>query len=195
MLPRFLNSLKFFRLLLDFDADMAEKAQRGGCQWCPGQLHQAHYQRKPRGGPDGLDEWFDRRFSYCCYLCRKRLTPPSFRFLGRRVYLGAILILISAMLGDASPRRRQRLQEQCGADARTLGRWRQWWAEAFSQTGVWRTFSPRLFLVWVPSLSIPRQLLRSQTRHPIRKSLGDAVLWVLDRLLPLTSLTSGGAPG
>lgn len=191
MLHRFLWKLEFHGLLLACDRDLAEQAKESGCRQCPGQLHQAHYQRKPRGGPDDLDEEFSRRFSYCCYLCRKRLTPASFRFFGRRVYLGAVLVLVSAMLGDASPRRRQRLQALCGADARTLGRWRQWWAVAFSETAVWKILFPRFALVWPPCHSIPRQLLRHQNGGSLAKS----ILGVLRLLLPLSSLSSGGDPG
>lgn len=31
--------------------------------------------------------------SLCCARCRKRRTPPSVRFLGRRVYLAAVVVL------------------------------------------------------------------------------------------------------
>lgn len=191
MLHRFLRNVEFYSLLLACDKDLAAQAQELGCRRCSGQLHQAHYRRKPRGGPDELDGEFRLRFSFCCYFCRKRLTPASLRFLGQRVYLGAILVFISAMLGDASPSRRRRLQTMCGADARTLGRWRQWWSVTFSQTAVWKTISPRLALVRAPCLSIPRQLLR----HLTRGSLAEAILGVLRLLLPLSSLSGGGGSG
>jgi hypothetical protein len=183
MIHRFFHHPGFHYHLLACDRDLGVRAQAAGCSFCPGPLHQAHYPRKPRGGPEGLDEEFNRRFSFCCYLCRKRQTPPSFRFFGRRVYSGAVLLLISAMLGDASPRRRRRLQSLCGADARTLGRWRQWWAVTFTRTSVWTEQSPRLALVGPPSLPIPRQLLR----HQNRRSLAEAVLGVLRLLLPLST--------
>jgi hypothetical protein len=40
----------------------------------------------------------NHRFSFCCDRdgCRNRATPPSVRFLGRKVYLGAVVMLISA---------------------------------------------------------------------------------------------------
>ena len=42
-------------------------------------------------------EEFVRRFSLCCGRegCRKRATPPSLRFLGRRVYLCAVVLVAS----------------------------------------------------------------------------------------------------
>src|SRR5271157_4368665 len=68
-----------------------------------GPLHRSDYDRKPRGAliaPAG--EAFVRRFSLCCGRegCRKRATPPSLRFLGRRVYLGAV-VLVASMLAQA----------------------------------------------------------------------------------------------
>jgi hypothetical protein len=33
------------------------------------------------------------------------MTPPSLRFLGRRVYLGALVVLVSAMTGGVTERR------------------------------------------------------------------------------------------
>ena len=89
MLQRFLSDRKFFEMLLVFDQDIAEKTGREKCVFCAGTLHQANFQRKPRGCPEILDDDFNLRFSFCCYRCRKRLTPNSFRFFGRRVYLGA----------------------------------------------------------------------------------------------------------
>jgi hypothetical protein len=45
-------------------------------------------------------ESFDRRFSLCCGRegCRRRATPPSVRFLGRRVYVGAVVIVASVLI-------------------------------------------------------------------------------------------------
>ncbi len=37
--------------------------------------------------------------------CRKRVTPPSVRFLGRKVYLHAVIILVAALRQGATPRR------------------------------------------------------------------------------------------
>jgi hypothetical protein len=181
MLQRFLSDRNFFQLLLSYDADLAEQARATNCRYCGKRLHQAHYQRKPRGGPCPLDEEYNCRFSFCCYDCRKRLTPCSLRFLGRKVYFGAVMVLISAMLGDASPRRRRRLHEICGADERTLGRWRTWWAETFSRTDTWRILSARFSLVWTSGMAIPRQLLQKLAASSLQETLQG----VLRLLLPL----------
>lgn len=188
MLQRFLSDWKFFQFLFSLDEDLAEEARKGGCPICHGPLHQAHYPRKPRGWGLEPDEGIDRRFSFCCYLCRRRRTPPSFRFLGRKVYVGVVLILVSALVGDASPRRRKRLGEICGAADRTLGRWRTWWAEVFSQSKVWLGCSAGIRLDGAPAVPIPLRLLHGFRR----KTLTDTALGVLRHLLPVTG---GGGSG
>lgn len=183
MLQLFLSDVKFFELLLAFDKDLAENARKRKCLFCEETLHQANYERKLRGGPEIPDGDFNLRFSFCCYFCRRRMTPPSFRFFGRRVYLGAIMILISAMLWGSSPRRLQRLRELCGADKKTLERWRKWWAEKFIKTDFWKALSPRFAFIWDAVVPVPRQLLRILGG----KSLQEKLRGVLNLLLPLTS--------
>ena len=81
----------FLAFLQQIDDELAEQVQAGGCPHCGGPLHRASYPRKPRGVPHRqLDERYRRRHSFCCAAdgCRRRCTPPSVRFLGRRVYLG-----------------------------------------------------------------------------------------------------------
>jgi hypothetical protein len=82
----------FHQLLLACDVDLAEAARAGRCALYGGALHSACYPRKPRGRPCRLGPEHDRRFSFCCAVdsCRSRATPPSLRFLGRKVYLAAI---------------------------------------------------------------------------------------------------------
>lgn len=65
---------------------------------CGGPLRAGNFPRKPRGAliaPAG--EAFLVRFSLCCGRegCREHATPPSLRFLGRRVYLGVVVIVTS----------------------------------------------------------------------------------------------------
>lgn len=188
MLQRFLSDWKFFQFLFTLDEDLAEESRKGGCLICHGPLHQAHYRRKPRGWGLEPDEGIDRRFSFCCYLCRRRLTPPSFRFLGRKVYVGVVMVLVSALLGDASPRRRHRLRSLCGVADRTLVRWRTWWAEVFTQGDVWQGCSAAVRLDGSPAVPIPLRLLRGFRRA----SLTETLAGVLRHLLPLTV---GGGSG
>ena len=68
------------------DKDLAATTKKQGCS-CGGRLHCANYPRKPRGGCENLPQSYDYRLSFCCDRdgCRKRTTPPSVRFLGRKV--------------------------------------------------------------------------------------------------------------
>jgi hypothetical protein len=60
------------------------------------------------------------------------------RFLGRRVYAGLIVVLVSAMIHGTNPERVHRLREALGIDRRTLERWRQWWLGLFIESSFWR---------------------------------------------------------
>ena len=107
MCHKLLRDARFLAFLLRIDQDIGERTRLAGCRICGGVLHGAAYPRKPRGGPAELDPKFDRRLSFCCAKrdCRRRTTPPSVRFLGRRVYLGAVVVVISAMLHGVTPPR------------------------------------------------------------------------------------------
>ena len=139
MCHKLLGDARLWGLLLRIDGDLAAAARAGGCRICGGALHRSCYPRKPRGGPADL-AGYDRRDSFCCAQegCRKRLTPPSLRFLGRKVYLGAVVVLLSALRHGATPARVARLGELTGASRRTLDRWREWWREVFAASPFWK---------------------------------------------------------
>lgn len=134
----------FWPFLSLVDRDLAETTRKAGCP-CGARLHTANYRRKPRGAK-GLPEEYGSRFSLCCGRdgCRKRRTPPSVRFLGRKVYLGVIVVLVAAMRQGPTPRRIRELSEHFGCDRRTIGRWRVFWQEIFPQTQFWRIARGRL---------------------------------------------------
>jgi hypothetical protein len=136
---------KLYAFLRECDRDLAAEARAGGCVVCGGRVDSARYPRKPRGGPPGLGPAFDRRESFCCARdgCRKRLTPPSLRFLGRKVYLGAVVVLVTAMRHGATPTRVARLQELVGVSVRTLARWRKWWRDVFGTSRFWQATAGR----------------------------------------------------
>ncbi len=133
-LPR---SASFWSFLLTVDEDLAEETRKQGCP-CGGRLHSANYQRKPRGTPSQLPEPQRLRLSFCCDRdgCRKRTTPHSVRFLGRKVYLAAIVVLVSAMRQGPNPRRARELSKRFGADESTITRWQTFWREHFPQMGL-----------------------------------------------------------
>jgi len=140
MCHAFLTDSRFYRFLFELDQDIARQVQADGCS-CGGVLHSARYPRKPRGFRSQLDESYTIRLSFCCAKdgCRRRSTPPSVRFLGRKVHLGAIVILITALEQGLPPKRRQWLIETLGIWPQTLSRWRKWWRERFPASRCWQT--------------------------------------------------------
>jgi hypothetical protein len=65
------------------------------------------------------------------------------RFLGRRVYLSAVVVLVSAMLNGPTPRRVATLGVHLGASRRTLERWRRWWHTTFAESAFWKAAAGR----------------------------------------------------
>lgn len=141
-----LRDPSLYELLLRLDEDLCTQARDKGCPYCGGPLHAADYPRKPRGGPATLPVGYDRRLSLCCGRdgCRKRTTPASVRFLGRRVYLGAMLVLVCAMQQGPTRKRLAKLRELFGVSRWTVCRWRRWWLETFGQTSFWQEHRGRV---------------------------------------------------
>jgi hypothetical protein len=155
----------FWLFLFSVDQDLAESTRQQACP-CGGRLHRADYPRNPRGGPDDLPKEYCYRLSFCCDRdgCRKRVTPPSVRFLGRKVYFGAVVVLVTAMRQGPTPRRVRELSRLFGADRRTIARWQVFWREQFPQTPFWKVARGRL----VPTVEIaalPRSLLEAFVRN------------------------------
>jgi hypothetical protein len=169
---------QIFQLLEKVDADLTEQARAKGCLLCGGKLHRSDYERKPRGGP----QW-EVRFSFCCAKegCRRRHTPPSARFLGRRVYAGVIVVLVSAMQQGLHPQRVQRLREVLGIDRRTLERWRQWWLVIFVESSFWREARAR----FMPPLCLKTMPLSLCLSFAIERR--DRLLDLLKFLAPITT--------
>ena len=124
-----LADIRFHDLLLACDRDLANTCRAEGCELCGGRLHSARYPRKPRGRACRLGPEHDLRLSFCCAVdgCRSRETPASLRFLGRRVYVAAIVVLIAILRHGATDARMARLSEVVSVDRRTVERWRPWW--------------------------------------------------------------------
>ena len=170
-------------LLLAIDRDLAAAARHGGCLRCGGRLDGADYGRKPRGALGPLPDGYDRRLSFCCARegCRRRRTPPSVRFLGRKVYLGAVVLLVSALRHDRGFASLASLRQLLGVDAKTVRRWRGFWLEIFAQSPFWRLARGRLS----PSSGdhlLPASLLDA--------FLGDALARLLAALRLLAPITS-----
>ncbi len=172
---------KVYQLLEKVDADLTEAARQQGCVHCGGKLHRSDYDRKPRGGP----QW-EVRFSLCCAKegCRRRHTPPSVRFLGRRVYAGLIVVLVAAMIQGLKPERVQRLREPLGIDRRTLERWRQWWLVTFVESSFWRAARAH----FMPPLCQKTMPLSLCVKFGVERR--DRLLELLQFLAPITTPTA-----
>lgn len=144
----------FFRFLLRIDEEFAAETRRDGCLKCAGRLHVADFPRKPRGCPAAVVEDYSWRFSFTCGQCEKRATAASVRFLGRRVYVAVMLMLVSPPQGLTACQ----LSNQLGVPMRTLLRWRRWWREGFLSTAFWQTVRSRL-MPPLQSAQLPQSLL------------------------------------
>lgn len=151
---------RLYELLQRFDDDLAAEQRAGGCPHCGGVLHSARYRRKPRGFIGRLSPEYGWRLSFCCARedCRKRATPASLRFLGRKVYLGAVVVLVSVLRCGLTPARTRYLEERVGVSRRTVVRWRQWWCKQLIATPFWRAASSRL-MPPVEHAELPASLL------------------------------------
>jgi hypothetical protein len=177
------QDINFYIFLFQIDQNLASETRAAGCS-CGGVLHSARYPRKPRGAPRGLGPDYASRLSFCCARedCRRRTTPPSVRFLGRRVYLSAVVVLISAMQNGVTGKRAQQLHEVLGISLRTLKRWRQWWREGFVASPFWKRAKGQ-FSAPLEVTTLPISLLECFTGEDIQTRL----LQLLRFLLPLTT--------
>jgi hypothetical protein len=146
-------------LLPRIDADLAARARAAGCSSCGGRLDVANYRRKPRGVEE-LGDDYAIRASFCCAAegCRRRCTPPSVRFLGRRVYLGAVVVLASALQRGPSKKAVAELTALLGVTRRTLVRWRQWWSTMFVRSRFWTSLRGR-FVPALDETAMPASML------------------------------------
>jgi hypothetical protein len=180
-----LTDVRFHRLLLAYDEDLAKRARTGRCLRCGGVLHSARYRRKPRGLPAGLGEEYQQRFSFCCAArqCRRRKTVMSLRFLGRKMYAAAVLVVISALRHGATQATRHRLQALVGASRRTITRWHRWWCETFVSTPFWQSARASLDAP-VSTAALPASLLERFAGDPATR---------LQALLRFLGPLTGGA--
>jgi hypothetical protein len=177
---RLLEDARLFDLKKRYDEDLAALTKAARCPECGGRLDVANYPRKPRGGPDG----HDLRLSFCCARegCRTRATPPSLRFLGRKVYVAGMVVLATAMQQGLTPARVSGLRDLLGVSRRTLRRWRLWWAEVFGRSPFWSAVGGR-FARAVERTQLPLSLLESMGwKHDQR----EALLRLLRFIAPVT---------
>jgi hypothetical protein len=151
---------KFLKALGAIDAEHAEQVQRAGCPQCGGALDRADYPRKPRGELGEAAAGYERRCSFCCRVdgCRKRATPASMRFLGRKVYVAVLVIIASAAGRSMRLRGGGRPAPVHGVPVRTVRRWLGWWQTVFALGAFWSE-AKGLFATPVDVGELPASLL------------------------------------
>lgn len=100
------------------------------------------------------------------------------RFLGRRVYVAVVLMLVSPR-GGAQGRA---LCALLTIPERTLDRWRTWWAQDFSCTPFWQSKRER-FAVPVETTQLPQSLLARFDKD----SAADRMMQLLRFVSPLST--------
>lgn len=182
------ESAKFIDILLYIDMDLANRTGTQGCPYCKGRLHLARYRRKPRGGGRKLTEACRWRWSFCCdrKSCRRRATPPSVRFLGRRVYLGAVVALASCLEQGLSAARVAQLGLHLQVPRRTLKRWLGWWLEQFVDSAFWQ-HARALLMPPVDVQRLPGSLFE---RFAHAANIAQQLVGLLKFVSPLSTLSS-----
>ncbi|MCP4966737.1 MAG: hypothetical protein GY926_16110 [bacterium] len=163
MYRNLLNESSLYPILRKLDEELAAETKKLGCP-CGGQLDRANYPRKPRGAAPEVerDPAYRQRLSFCCAEegCRRRRTPASVLFLGRKVYLGAVVVVVSVLRQGPSPARLARLKKLVGVSARTVRRWHKWWLESFVESDFWKAARGRLRAP-LEERELPRSLLEA----------------------------------
>ena len=182
--------VELFAWLAEMDRRIARWVATRGCGYCGGPLHQSNYRRKPRGAKLAeAAEGFALRDSLCCGRegCRRRTLPPSLRFLGRRVYVEAVVLVASVLallLGAVSAGKVSEVP------VRTLKRWGAWWTGPFPQSRTWQEIRPQL----VPSpeeallpLSLYERIEQELSRGGSGRCPGEVCVIAAQLLAPCTT--------
>jgi hypothetical protein len=165
----------FLQGLAQFDAACAARVQAAGCRSCGGLLDRAPYPRKPRGELGEAADAYSTRMSFCCRCegCRRRATPPSLRFMGRKVYIAVLVIVASAAgrtMSLSGPGLPKRVHD---VPVRTVRRWLSWWEGLFALGAFWAE-AKGFFATPVAEGDLPTSLL---------ERLGGATTVALEKML------------
>jgi hypothetical protein len=110
------------------------------------------------------------------------------RFLGRKVYLGVIVVLVSALAHGLSSKRRQRLIDVLDVPAQTLWRWQCWWRGVFAEGPWWRVERAQ-FVPPVAACELPGALLGRLQGADLRERVV-RLLWLI---APLSTTSWSGS--
>jgi hypothetical protein len=87
------------------------------------------------------------------------MTPPSLRFLGRKVFFGVLVLLLPILRDGPTPARLNRLCETFGVSVRTVRRWCRFWRETFVTSRVWQAARGRFAAPVREGAALPGSLL------------------------------------
>lgn len=104
------------------------------------------------------------------------------RFLGRRVYVAAIMVVVSATRASAGTAAAMRQLDALGVPPSTIVRWRQWWTTEFVSSPFW-ALGQAMFVPPVDAGQAPASLLERFTATQPPEPLMCLLRW----LSPLTS--------
>ena len=163
---------KFHAALGEIDEERARRVQGERCPHCGGPLDRADFPRKPRGDLGDAAGAYERRISLCCRNegCRRRATPPSLRFLGRKVYFAALVVIASGIGRDALLVGRGRPRDVRGVPVRTVRRWLAWWETTFALSTFWSE-AKGLFASPIAVELLPASLLARFSDDALRRTL------------------------
>jgi hypothetical protein len=126
------------------------------CRDCPPPRVSLRRTFAPRGLPPQAPRWHRHTAGdlqdQIQLLLQSRRVPETdhtpIRAVPRpKIYLGAFIVLISAMRHGPTPRRVRELASLFGVDRRTIARWEKFWREHFPQTHFWKTAGARVILL------------------------------------------------
>jgi hypothetical protein len=188
MLHKVVVEFKFWKELIAIDEAVAERVAAKGCRHCGGRLDRGDYPRKPRGGLIARAcEGETRRISLCCDRdgCRRRATPPSVRFLGRKVYVGAAIVMACVIAHEMAAAAAQRAS---GVATRTVRRWSRFWQSDYAQSEHFERERSRMSAP-VDTEALPGSLWQRFTDHA-----GDPELGLMRLLGFAAPITTGSVP-
>ena len=171
--PNF-SDARAWALLERIDKAEAEACREGGCRRCGDRLHSATYPRKPHGLAAEL-RGGARRFSFCCAHCRRRATPASVRFFGRRFRAAPVFVMLGVLV-SAPHARLGAVARRWGVPLSTLKRWRGWWLKTILATPLWRTRGGAL--AGAPDEPPLRRLARHIRGRGARSRLLRSLIWL-----------------
>ncbi len=143
------SSARFLSILFQIDREEARQHWGKPCPHCKdGTLAWGNWTRKLRilGVTDAADDADALRFSLCCTLCRRRITPKSVRFAGRSPNPSGVVAFARVLTSRGSCRRITEAAKVLHVSERTIRRWLRFWKNVERSSSWWKTIASRWLL-------------------------------------------------